>query len=480
MLSLRLLSDERGFTIVEVMVTTVLLLVGLGAALSMLDGANARIVTTKAREAGTGLVRELAENSRSIPYTRLTPGSIEGQLQARPGLGDEDLSDSVWKIERRDTVYTVTVNVCSVDDPQDGIGEHGSDTYCSDPAPTARVDQNPDDYKRVSLRLDWNRGGAQSVRQTTLVPNESNTTGPRITRMERDPSSDPVTSKTVHQIDFEVETSIRAASVKYAVDGVVKATDEPSSRESRFSWRIGTGVLGDGVPDGTYLVSATAFDAQGRQGATRSLTVRLNRASPDAVQGFVGGWNASRGIVDFDWDLNPESDVRGYRVYRVTAGGPERVCDLADDARATSCADTSPPGGVGPLAYYAVALDENSFTGELREGGPSLPLTVVRGDDQPNPAPSLTARLDDGRVILDWEPSPSIDYPGSTVAFYRIYRADSSLASPGIEDRYDRTTEDNETSFTDFDPGEGRKYYWVSAVDQNYSESVLTGPVTAP
>ena len=47
MLALPRVRDERGFTLIEVLVTMMLLVIGIGAALALIDGANARTVATK-------------------------------------------------------------------------------------------------------------------------------------------------------------------------------------------------------------------------------------------------------------------------------------------------------------------------------------------------------------------------------------------------------------------------------------------------
>ena len=56
--------DQRGFTIVEVMVAMAILLVGLLGTVAMIDGANATTASTRGREGATNLARELVEASR--------------------------------------------------------------------------------------------------------------------------------------------------------------------------------------------------------------------------------------------------------------------------------------------------------------------------------------------------------------------------------------------------------------------------------
>src|SRR4051812_21080682 len=86
----RLVHDQRGFTIVEVMVAAALLLTGLVGTLTMLQGASNTTTTTKAREQGIGLQRELLEAARGIPYEQLVPTSIVSRVQAVSGLADQN------------------------------------------------------------------------------------------------------------------------------------------------------------------------------------------------------------------------------------------------------------------------------------------------------------------------------------------------------------------------------------------------------
>jgi len=74
----RPISDERGFTIVEVMVAAALLLTGLVGTMSMLNSANAATTSTKAREQGVSLQRELTEARDRCP----TPSSPRSQSSA--------------------------------------------------------------------------------------------------------------------------------------------------------------------------------------------------------------------------------------------------------------------------------------------------------------------------------------------------------------------------------------------------------------
>src|ERR687897_3198953 len=113
MLALSRVRDERGFTLIEVMVTMLILVVGIAGAIAMIDGANARTLANKEREAGNALTREVIEAARSVPYRQLTPATAIGQLQAIPML--EDTAAGGARAEKsRNQTYTVFLRHGSV------------------------------------------------------------------------------------------------------------------------------------------------------------------------------------------------------------------------------------------------------------------------------------------------------------------------------------------------------------------------------
>lgn len=121
---------QQGFTLIETMVACVLLIGGMAATLGVLTQAGATTVKTRAREQATNLQRELVEASRSISYDKLNPTSIGPSVRARPALGDSSLGQAGWTIRRRSTTYTVSMGVCTVDDPADGTGPHDANVFC--------------------------------------------------------------------------------------------------------------------------------------------------------------------------------------------------------------------------------------------------------------------------------------------------------------------------------------------------------------
>jgi len=474
------LRGERGFTLIEVMVTMLILVVGIAGALALIDGANARTVMNKQREAGNALSREIIEAARSVPYRQLNPGSAVTAVQAIPGLEDTTPLTGAWTVERRKTVYTVTMSVCTVDDDQDGLGDIAGGSFCGGGGGTA--DRNPDDYKRVTVNVQWtHRGVTRSVKQAGIVNNEASTAGPALEILSQTPATPTGELNTnTSPISFEVQSDPDAVLIRFSVDGVLRGTS--TSTHTTFDWNIDNGI--HHVPDGTYVVSFTAFDAEDTPGPTRSRTIRLNRDVPSGPGDVFGGFNPRIGfsdnhdIVEIQWSRNNEPDVKGYRVYRSTGAGAEIVpgCDFATLATQTVCTDLNPPAGPSS-EYWVRALDENPFTGGLREGADSIHLTAMRATTQPNQPGSLTATQDGADVVLSWPDAPAATpaYSGSDVIFYRVYR-DGTL----LDDRVARTGQESLTAYRDAGAAAGGHVYYVSSVDENFSESAPLGPVSLP
>jgi type IV pilus assembly protein PilV len=147
-------SGDDGFTIIEVMIAMLIMIVGVLGTFQLLEGSMSSTARTTAREQGTNLARDLVERSRqfafssmmmvptaAIPVSATNPGApatlgAPAVLQASLPSSDNATAvtgtppDSTFNVTRRNTTYTVKVFACSIDDPSDGIGK-GDATFCA-------------------------------------------------------------------------------------------------------------------------------------------------------------------------------------------------------------------------------------------------------------------------------------------------------------------------------------------------------------
>jgi prepilin-type N-terminal cleavage/methylation domain-containing protein len=447
------LRDERGFTLIEILAAMLILLVGVFGTVSLIDGANATTSSTKGREGATNLGRELVESARSIDYDKLTQADIEGAMQAKPGLGDDDPGTAGWQIIRRGIAYTVTATASTIDDVTDNAGG----------------DPNPDDYRSATFDVSWKDEHSQDrprhVSLTGLMVNPSGGLGPRIISLD-------TTGASQTSVPFTVLTTSADTVHWSADDGTSEGNATGVSPTSwTFDWQLGTvgSFSCNAAPgwtlDGDYVVNAQAFDDRGVPGDLKSKTVTLDRSAPAPPCGLKGGRNDRFGIVDLEWLTNPERDIAGYEVYREPVGGetgPQKVCALTTE---TSCYDSDPPsaGTYSSLQYYVLAQDGGGRTTK------SVDATVSQATNaRPSPPGSLTLSTVDGYPTLNWTAASDSD---GTIQFYRIYRDGSAL-----DHRYD-VTGGPTLSYTDRTTVTTHSY-WVTAVDDKFNESDPVGPVT--
>jgi prepilin-type N-terminal cleavage/methylation domain-containing protein len=482
----RLRTDQRGMTLIELMVAALVLVVGILGVITLVDRANVTLGESNARVGATNLARELVEHTRSLDYDVVTTGRLPAPLRAKTGVPG---SANGWTVTRRGVDYTVAVKVCLYDDPQDGLASAAFTTGDADRplctprasaiAGNTRVDANPDDFRRLQVDLDWGeRGKDFHARQDALLVNPTGALGARITKFP-DPAlqiATPVSPLLLTGIESTPAKTVHWNAGTSSGDALAVGV---LGTNWTISWAIGTQADASYVFDGRYQVEAQAFSDLGVPGDVRVATVYLNRYLPGAPPAdLIAGRNTSRtpGIVELRWSPNPERDVIGYRVYRVEPNATRtRICPgAAGDAVLidTSCIDAAPPATA--VTYEVVAVDYTDLKNQLlpRQGAvravavPVLNAAAVL----PSTPTGLAVTTVDGRPKLTWT------QPGGVtgLAFFRIYRDGSAVA-----DRY-ATTVTADPFWVDPDPGNGGHVYRVSAVNTTLNESLLSSGVSWP
>jgi hypothetical protein len=372
----------------------------------------------------------------------------------------------------------VTATVCTYDDARDGGGTHTAGDFCADSVAAGTADRNPEDYRRVRVEVEWaDRGVERTVHQTVLVNNPGSAGAPAVRTLAIDTATGtaiaPATNHVYvtpadHTIPFDLTTSSAPATLHWLLDGASQAPITTGAGLAwTFGWLVGAAGAPDSVVDGTYVVSAEAFDTYGVSGPSRSLTVTLNRLPPNKPEGLAGGRTGDPAtpedqIVDLVWLPNPERDIIGYSVERTDAAG--NVVEVCAREDRTTCFDADPPAEDG-LVYRVRAWDRHHNDGQPRTSVLSDPLVVDLGNNPPAPPIAPQAALQaDGSVQLSWtRPSPEDPDVGDSIAFFRIYRDGT-----GYDSRY---ADWNGTEFNDGNTGGTTHEYWITSVDTRYGES---------
>lgn len=120
MRSRRHLPADGGFTLVEVLVAVLVLVVGVLGTVALVDAANNQTARTLGEEAGTNLARELTEVARRVPFADL--GESTAAAAALHGLvpASGPVSGAGWDVVRRGRTYAVAVDVCRIQATGDG------------------------------------------------------------------------------------------------------------------------------------------------------------------------------------------------------------------------------------------------------------------------------------------------------------------------------------------------------------------------
>jgi len=475
------LRQSSGFSLVEVLIAALILIIGAGAAFSLIDSANRSVTFNSARVGATNLARELTEYARTVDYDLLQGNQTVPALRRHDSIAGV-MSGSTWKIERRGVTYTIAADVCAFDDPKDGLGATPPANACPAAAAVAGapVEVNPDDFRRVTYTMTWTaRSRAGTATQTALIVNPAGGLGPRVTRFDEPAAQITVASVSWGATQLLKLRSTAAATVHWtADDGVSAGNAGGGSTEWGFDWNFGVEFSSPApwVRDGSYTVSAQAFDSRGVPGEARLIAVHVNRHAPAAVSGLLGGYNKSRGVVDMRWDRYDERDLRGYRVVRLSDGS--QVCPTASGAvqQGLSCTDPSPPAVGSAYRVFAVDCIDLKATACVQRDGASKDTAAMidAGVAAPSAPTGLTASVVDGKPTLSWTAPATV--PAGPIRFYRIYRDTGT----NVADRYDETVT-NAPSYVDPDPGSTTAHkYWVTAVDKNFNESPESSPVFSP
>jgi Tfp pilus assembly protein PilV len=510
-------SEQAGFTIVEVLVAAVVLVVGLGGLLEMLITADHAVSTTRLRQEETSLAREVLEDSRGVAFTQLTSTTIASALQSvvpQAALSGSSLVVTRTVSSSASTSFTISFTVCDLDDPSDGYGNHSSapasgGAWCPDVGSTGTQDSNPDDYKRVSVTVTPSSRSTPTIQQTILVYARP-VNGPAVTCLSTSatcPGAD-LTVTSGSSLTFNVTTTATAASIQWLVNGNTPASAQigtpstdpytPSGTSSSFTWNPPTA-------DGTYAIAAVAYDANGSSGTRSTVVVTLNRHQVIAPTSFSAGWNDLIGGVESQWVPSVDQDVLYYHVYRKYGSNAAQLvatCGASGNASGTSCADAPEAAFAPPIPsarpnpctsssqsytttdyYWVVGVDTDPSTGAARESTAQSPRVDANlCDHQPYAPSTLSGTLSSGQLALTWDtPSPAAPDGWESVQAWRVYRWPSSRGVQIPGDRYQLVGNSPAvTSYTDRspDPNGVQQSYCVTAVDAHLNESPCSPVVT--
>lgn len=476
--------SEHGFTIVEALVASMVLVAGLLTAAAILIISDHSISSVRARESAVTLARQITEDVRSIDYSQISSSNIVSTLQAMPGLANTS-SGSTWTIARgpqgNQVTYTVSVSVSAFNDAHDTGGA-------------------TNDIKQVAVTVSWTtfQGHSYHYTETTTLSAAGQDPGLIASGLYLSTpgsgysgtnTAPVITSPGTTGLQFSVTAPSGTTAIVWTLNGGKESSWAGSTPSSGQPWTSSSWSLSS-VSDGTYTIGAQAEDSNGVDGPTVAIQVRLIRNVPSAPTVTGYGFNSNFMVsgaptteAEVQWSSNPEANVIGYQI---TSPPPiKSVCQTSTSAFSstsctnwwcsspTACVDlNSPATNAGNLTYTVQALyyDVNNI---LRMGT-ATNVTLASGTPSPPPQVplvSLTAITEpDDSAIITWTPPVG----GTAVSFYRIYRDGDNYAN-----RYDTVSASScSTTCTYHDSNRTTSHsYYISAVSASMAESAATGPV---
>jgi Tfp pilus assembly protein PilV len=478
----RALTAEDGFSIIELMVAIVILIIGVLGTVSLVVGANSATGSNRAREAATNLTREIIEDVRAVPYGQIDPTNTAAAIATLTG-GTAQANGTVT-YTRRNVSFTSTPTLCYVDDAKDGYGSHAGATFCN--ADTGTTDSFAQDYKRFTVVTRWTaQGRSGTARQSAVINDPGSSFAPRITDLRMTGPTACTGNPACTQIDtgvsstatFSVTTSVPAATVTWFVNDQQMGTATGSGTSWTFSWSLGI------TPTGTYTVSAQAN--AGKDGPARDILVPIKTFIIGPPTNPFGGINQLwSGVDELNW-TPVNGTVLGYEVERLVGGVWSSPIACYDVTGTTS--SLRPTGsycfdklGSGATQYriWTVYSKNNTATRSLTSANVTISSTNLR----PCPPPSLTGN---SNGIETWT-RPTTSVAGSCdatrLSFYRVYKyvSNSGAAPPNsvvtTGARAFLTSGPNVLTWTDTS-NTNKTFYWVTSVDTTNAESTLVGPV---
>jgi hypothetical protein len=350
-------------SMVETMVAAVILSAGVLGVFVMVETADRVNAQNSARNTASALTREILEDARSKPFSTIGASNwIDATLASLDGRSGNVSSpgphEATVQVKRDQTTYSIVVDHCTLDDGRDGYGSHSVSAYwCPDSSGTGSADGQPEDLKRVAVRMSWTSpsGKAETLYQTATFSSGGQVVGPTLTDLTvtapavADQNNIVITSNPTGGIVRFLGTAPGAANMKFFVEGGEQQTGVAGGNGSwTLDWNI------TNVPDGVYTISAVAIDALGARGAPRLKQVRLARGVPTAPTNITGGYNyvwasgTKTLAVELMWDASPDGSVTGYQVLK----GGTVVCQASLE---TTCLDLS-PATAGTTTYTIKTL----------------------------------------------------------------------------------------------------------------------------
>lgn len=170
---------------------------------------------------------------------------------------------------------------------------------------------------------------------------------------------------------------------------------------------------------GPYYYYVTSVDAAGNESKSYSIFSEVHDIVPPIKPvGLIA--KADTGKIHLTWQMNKESDLMGYRIYRTVNKDDKNKFNLlnASPLKADSFTDKLPKNAKNKFLYKIVAIDSSYNKSEASE------IVSVQMPDIIPPVKPLMKSLtnNDNAIEVEWIPNKDVDLKG-----YDLYRSTDRL-----------------------------------------------------
>lgn len=219
--------------------------------------------------------------------------------------------------------------------------------------------------------------------------------------------------------------------------------------------------------DVTYYYWMKAFDATNNESAFSLGVSATPQDFAPSTPVFTDVFGTDE-RVEVNWQRNGEPDVQSYTLYRALENDfvSSEVLALIEHPQ-NKYTDYEIENGV-TYYYWLTVVDAAGNVSDLSDVAAATPMDNIA----PAAPQNVTADGGAGFIQLDWQESPESD-----VVEYVVYRSSTSPVNPTDTVA---VLEHPEVSYSDNSVEPEVQYtYWITAVDRNGNESVLSASVTA-
>lgn len=306
----RYIRSQRGMSLIEVMIATIIVALSL-TSLVMFIGATGMLTTSnKASETAATLVHKEMERIRNLDFDHI--GLTDATGNEPPGILDRQVTTTVAGIE-----FTINYEIEWVDVPE--------------------TDDTSEDYKQVTVIVNWEKPRAGSYRATSFISKASQRSPGKIIVPPPPEFITPPTPSPDEVVSGDVAFQLSINDPQYlfsaleiriggGLDGIKQNIQPPSSSAMLvFNWDSAL------YEDGRYEVQGLAYEARGGT-SERSFYIYVDNSAPTETPAlYVDEGSIGPDRARVYWSLIHDGNEAVYDYYLMQSSPDTRTIHVYPD-----------------------------------------------------------------------------------------------------------------------------------------------------